>query len=65
MGPNQTDKLSHSKGNHKPTEWEKIISNDASKNSGFSKQEQDKVFGQYHFLSHCIGDPSRTAMQEK
>ena len=36
MGPNQTDKLLHSKGNHnkKPkrqlTEWEKIVSNDAT-----------------------------------
>ena len=35
MGPNQTDKLLHSKGNHKKnpkrqlTEWEKIVSNDA------------------------------------
>ena len=35
MGPNQTDKLLHSKGNQKenkiqPTEWEKIVSNDAT-----------------------------------
>ena len=34
MGPNQTDKLLHSKGNHKkitqPTEWEKIVSNNAT-----------------------------------
>ena len=34
MGPNQTDKLLHSKGNQKEdkrqlTEWEKIVSNDA------------------------------------
>ena len=34
MGPNQTDKLLHSKGNQKKTkrqltEWEKIVSNDA------------------------------------
>ena len=31
MGPNQTDKFLHSKGNHKkkrqPIEWEKIVSN--------------------------------------
>ena len=35
MGPNQTDKLLHSKGNPKEnkrqlTEWEKIVSNDAT-----------------------------------
>ena len=38
MGPDQTDKLLHSKGNHKkkkkpkrqPREWEKIVSNDAT-----------------------------------
>ena len=35
MGPNQTDKLLHSKGNQKEnkrqlTEWEKIVSNDAT-----------------------------------
>ena len=35
MGPNQTDKLLHSKGNQKKTkrlftEWEKIVSNDAT-----------------------------------
>jgi len=34
MGPNQTDKVLHSKGSHKnpkrqPMEWEKIVSNDA------------------------------------
>ena len=34
MGPNQTDKLFHSKGNQKEnkrqfTEWENIVSNDA------------------------------------
>ena len=39
MGPNQTDKLLYSKGNHKthththtkrqPTEWEKTVANDA------------------------------------
>ena len=35
MGPNQTDQVLHSKGNHKkkkkrqPMEWEKIVSNDA------------------------------------
>ena len=40
MGPTQTDKLFHSKANHKknkqtkkqrqPTEWEKTVSNDAT-----------------------------------
>ena len=34
MGTNQTDKLLQSKGNHKKkrqlTEWEKIVSNDAT-----------------------------------
>ena len=33
MGPNQTDKLLYSKGNHKKRqlmEWEKIVSNDAT-----------------------------------
>ena len=33
MGLNKTDKLLHSKGNHKkiqPTEWENIVSNDAT-----------------------------------
>ena len=36
MGPNQTDKFLHSKGNQKGnketslTEWEKIVSNDAT-----------------------------------
>ena len=35
MGPNQNDKLLHSKGNQKETkkqltEWEKIVSNDAT-----------------------------------
>ena len=35
MGPNQTDKLLHSKGNHKKakrqfTEWEKMVSNEGT-----------------------------------
>ena len=35
MGPNQTEKLLHSKGNNQKenrplTEWEKIVSNDAA-----------------------------------
>ena len=34
MGPNQTEKFLHRKGNHKKTrqltEWEKIVSNDAT-----------------------------------
>ena len=33
MGPNETSKLLHSKGNHKqdkkPSEWEKIFANEA------------------------------------
>ena len=42
MGPNQTDKLWHSKGNHKKTkrqltEWEKIVSNDATDKGLISK----------------------------
>ena len=42
MGPNQTDKLLHSKGNHKtpkrqPTQWEKIVSNDATDKGLISK----------------------------
>ena len=41
MGPNQTYKLLHSKGNHekkkKLTEWEKIVSNDATDNGLISK----------------------------
>ena len=34
MGPNETSKLLHSKGNHKtkrqPSEWEKIFANEAT-----------------------------------
>ena len=45
MGPNQIEKLLHSKGNHKkqtnkkrqPTEWEKIVSNDATDKGLISK----------------------------
>ena len=40
MGRNQTDKLLHSKGNHKKkklTEWEKIISNDSTDKGLISK----------------------------
>ena len=42
MGPHQTDKLLHSKGNQKETkrqltEWEKILSNDAADKSLISK----------------------------
>ena len=45
MGPNQTEKLLHSKGNHKKkkkkkrqlTEWEKIVSNDATDKGLISK----------------------------
>ena len=42
MRPNQTDKLSHNKGNHKkpkrqPMEWKKIVSNDATNKVLISK----------------------------
>ena len=44
MGPNQTDKLLHSKGNHlknkikrQPMEWEKIVSNNATEKRLISK----------------------------
>ena len=43
MGPHQTEKLLHSKGNHKKTpkrqltEWEKIVSNDATDKGLISK----------------------------
>ena len=42
MGPNQTHKLLHSKGNQKKTkrqltEWEKIVSNDATDKGLISK----------------------------
>ena len=45
MGPNQTYKLLHSKGNHKKkkkkkrqtTEWEKIVANDAT-DKGFTSK---------------------------
>ena len=42
MGPNQTYKLLHSKGNRKqtkrqPTDWEKIFANDATDKSLISK----------------------------
>ena len=41
MGPNQTDKLFHSKGNHKTkrqlTEWEKIVSNEPTDKGLISK----------------------------
>ena len=45
MGPNQTDKLLHNKGNHREkkkqkrqlTEWEKIVSNDATDKGLISK----------------------------
>ena len=41
MGPNQSNKLLHSKGNHKkkrkPTEWEKIVANDATNKGLISK----------------------------
>ena len=43
MGPNQTYKLLHSKGNHKtmkrrPMEWEKIVANNATDKGLISKQ---------------------------
>ena len=42
MGPNQTRKLSHSKGNHKkkkgqPTDWEKIFANNVTDKDLISK----------------------------
>ena len=41
MGPNQTYKLLHSKGNHKtirqPTEWEKIFAREATDKGLISK----------------------------
>ena len=40
MGPNQTDMLLHSKGNHKkrqPMEWEKTVSKDATDKGLISK----------------------------
>ena len=41
MGPTQTDKLLHNKGNHKTkrqlTEWEKTVSNDANDKGLISK----------------------------
>ena len=42
MGPNQVDKLLHSKGNHthtkkQLTEWEKIVSNNATEKGLISK----------------------------
>ena len=39
MGPNQTDKLLHSKGNNKKKhmEWEKIVSNDETDKGLISK----------------------------
>ena len=42
MGPDQTDKILHSKGNHlkkkrQPTEWEKIVSKDATNQGLISK----------------------------
>ena len=42
MGPNETEKLLHSKGNHKqdqkkPSEWEKIFANEATDKGLISK----------------------------
>ena len=42
MGPNETSKLLHSKGNHKqdekqPSEWEKIFANEATYKGLISK----------------------------
>ena len=41
MGPNQTYKLLHNKGNHKmkmqPMEWEKKYANDATNKGSISK----------------------------
>ena len=46
MGLNQTDKLLHSKGNHKKrqsTEWEKTVSNDATDKGLTSKINSKKT----------------------
>ena len=48
MGPNQTDKLLHSKGNQKEdkrqlTEWEKIVSNDATNKGLISKLQKQLI----------------------
>ena len=48
MGPNQTDKLLHSKGNQKEnkrhlTEWEKIVSNDAADKGLISKIYKQRI----------------------
>ena len=42
MGPNETEKLLHSKGNHRqngrqPTDWEKIFANDVTYKELISK----------------------------
>ena len=46
MGPNQTYKLLHSKGNHKKkklTEWEKVVSNDATDKGLISKIYKQRI----------------------
>ena len=47
MGPNQTDKLLHREENHKKTEWEKIVSNDATDKGLISK-----IYKQLHTTHH-------------
>ena len=48
MGPNQTDKLLHSNGNHtktkrQPMEWEKTVSNDATDKGLIPKTYQQSI----------------------
>ena len=50
MGPNQTNKLLHSKGNQRenpkrqPNEWEKIVSNNAPDKGLISKNIQTTLY---------------------